>query len=184
MELSIFSVFVQGIGIVGIIASILSFQCAGHKRLLLLRTVNELCFGIQYGLLGAFTGIAMNLIGCIRNLVFTGLVEKKKSTLSMQIVFSAVFLVLIFATWSGYKSLLSGVAKVLSTIAYGNSNTGFVRAIILITSTSWLIYNYMVKSYAGCVCELLTLSSIRVGMIRVDLPGLRKRRSRNTVSTR
>ena len=70
MELSIFSVFVQGIGIVGIIASILSFQCAGHKRLLLLRTVNELCFGIQYGLLGAFTGMAMNLIGCIRNLVF------------------------------------------------------------------------------------------------------------------
>ena len=170
--MDLYNVLVQGIGVIGIIASIVSFQCAKHKKIIFFRTLNELFFGVQYMMLGAYTGMMMNFIGCIRNSIFSKLVEKKKNTLFAQLCFSAVFLLFIIITWAGAKSLLSGIAKILSTIAYGNSNPFFVRIIIFFTSTSWLVYNYVVGSYAGCACELFTLISIVIGIIRIDIPNL------------
>lgn len=171
-SISFYEIFIQVLGIIGIIASILSFQCKDHKRLMILRTVNEMFFAVQYGLLGAFTGMLMNLIGSTRNLVFAKMVEQKKDTKAMRVLFSVLFLVFVFFTWDGFKSILVGVAKVISTIAYGCNNTFIVRVLVLFTSSSWLIYNLSVGSLAGAVCEALTLISIVVALIRIDLPEL------------
>lgn len=79
------------------------------------------------------------------------------------------------AAWQGPKSILIIIAKILSTIAYGNKNTTVVRAIIFVTSTSWLVYNYMVFSIAGVICEAFTLVSLIAGVIRLDIiPRLKK----------
>lgn len=162
-------IIIQALGACGILMSILSFQFKKHKPLMLLRTGNELLFGIQYMLLGAYTGMSMNFIGCVRNIIFTKMVEKKKSTVGMRIVLSVAFAVFSIITWAGYKSILIGAAKVISTFAYGSKNTSFVRVMILITSSTWLFYNAVVKSYTGCLCEILTLTSIIVGIIRLDI---------------
>lgn len=166
----LFNIFVQLIGVMGIIFSILSFQCKKHKPLMLLRTANELFFALQYILLGANTGAAMNIIGCSRNLIFAKMVEKGKSTVKMRVAFSVIFLMFSIFTWSGFKSILVGIAKVISTFAYGSASTGIVRVLIFITSISWFVYNVIVGSYAGCVCEFLTMCSIVVGIIRIDIP--------------
>ena len=70
---------IQAIGVIGIISSIISFQCKRHKPLMIFRTGNELFFALQYFLLGAYTGMAMNLIGCMRNILFAEMVERKKA---------------------------------------------------------------------------------------------------------
>lgn len=171
----IFEIVSQTVGIIGIIASILSFQCREHKKLMLFRTANESLFAVQYIMLGAYTGAAMNIFGSIRNVVFSKLVEKGKSTVAARAVFSVLFALFTVLTWAGPKSLLSGAAKILSTVAYGSSDTAFVRRVIFLTSSAWLVYNYSVGSYAGCVCEILTLASIAVGFVRLDLPKLMKK---------
>ena len=165
-SITAFDVLIEAIGILGIIASIISFQCKKHSRLLLFRSANESLFALQYGLLGAYTGMAMNVIGVVRNIVFTELVKRKKSTVPARIAFGAVFVVFVAVTWAGFKSLLSGTAKVISTFAYGSTNFALTRVLIFITSTSWFGYNLLVKSYAGCACELLTIGSIIVSLIR------------------
>ena len=165
-SITAFDVLIEAIGILGIIASIISFQCKKHSRLLLFRSANESLFALQYGLLGAYTGMAMNVIGVVRNIVFTELVKRKKSTVPARIAFGAVFVVFVAVTWAGFKSLLSGTAKVISTFAYGSTNFALTRVLIFITSTSWFVYNLLVKSYAGCACELLTIGSIIVSLIR------------------
>lgn len=170
MEITLFDIAVQALGVIGIIASILSFQCSEHKKLLSLRTGNEFFFAVQYCLLGAYTGMCMNLLGCVRNIIFAKLVEKDKSTHFARAIFSLLFVIFSICTWAGFKSILISIAKVLSTYAYGSSKTGTVRVIIFFTSISWLIYNFMVKSYAGCICELFTLCSIIIGFIRFDIP--------------
>lgn len=71
-------IIIQSIGALGIIASIISFQTKKHNQILLFRTLNEFLFAIQYVLLGAYTGMAMNLVGCVRNIIFTKQVEKGK----------------------------------------------------------------------------------------------------------
>lgn len=87
----------------------------------------------------------------------------------MRFLFSGLFLLFSIFTWAGLKSILIAIAKVLSTFAYGSKNTAFVRVMILLTSTSWFVYNLIVRSYAGCVCELFTICSIIVGILRFDL---------------
>ena len=160
---------IELIGALGIIASIISFQCKKHNSILLFRTLNEFLFAIQYFLLGAFTGMAMDLVGCARNIIFTKQVEKGKKTTTSTVVFSILFFAFGIFTWQGAKSILIIIAKILSTLAYGNKNTTIVRVIIFITSSSWLVYNYFVSSYAGMLCEIFTLVSLIIGIIRLDI---------------
>ena len=168
-------IFIQLIVGIGILASIISFQCKKHNKILLFRTLNESFFALQYFLLGAYTGMTMNLIGCVRNIIFSKQVEKGKKTVASSIVFCILFFVLGLFTWQGPKSILIIIAKILSTIAYGNKNTTVVRAIIFVTSTSWLVYNYSVFSIAGVICEAFTLVSLIIGVIRLDIiPRLKK----------
>ena len=164
-----FFVLKEGIGVLGILAAICAFQCKRHYPLMAFRTANELLFAVQYVLLGAYTGAAMNLLGCVRNMTFAHMVQKGKNTLVMRYVFSAVILLMIAFTWEGPRSLLSGIAKTVSTFAYGSSRTSLVRILTLGTSTAWLIYNAAIGSYAGVVCEVLTLASIITGIIRLDI---------------
>lgn len=164
-----FDIIVQGIGFLGLIASIVSFQCKKHSRVVTLRTVNELMFAVQYFLLGAYTGMAMNIIGCIRNVIFTEMVKREKKTNKVAVAFSVVFIVFTIIAWSGPKSILVGIAKVISTFAYGNKDTKVIRWLILFTSGSWLFYNIAVNSYAGALCEIFTISSIVIAIVRIEL---------------
>ena len=66
----------QLIGCFGILASMISFQCKKHRSILFFRTLNEAIFALQYILLGAYTGAAMNVVGCVRNSVFSSQVQK------------------------------------------------------------------------------------------------------------
>ena len=156
----------QAVGVLGITASVIAFQCKKHKTIMIFRTANELLFAVQYAFLGAYTGVAMNVFGSLRNVVFAELVKRDKNTVPMRFVFSAVFSGFIIYTWAGVQSALSGFAKILSTFAYGSKNLILMRILILTTSSCWFIYNVIVKSYAGCACEAFTIISLIVGIIR------------------
>ncbi len=162
-------IIIQVIGGLGIIASVISFQCKDHRSILIFRTLNESIFALQYFLLGAYTGMIMNIVGSVRNVIFKRRVAVGKKTTVPIIFFSVMFVIFGIVFWQGPKSILIIIAKVLSTAAYGNKNPSIVRGIILITSTSWLIYNYAVFSIAGVLCEAFTLVSIIIGMIRLDI---------------
>ena len=161
-----FTIFIQGIGVAGLICAAMAFQCKKHNTIMILRTANEMLFAVQYVFLGAYTGCAMNVFGSIRNVVFAEMVKRKKNTVPMRFVFSAVFIIFIALTWAGIKSVLSGFAKVLSTFAYGSKNLVFMRIMILITSSCWFVYNLLVKSYAGVLSESITITSIVISMFR------------------
>ena len=162
-------IIIQTIGGFGILASIISFQCKKHNSILFFRTLNEFIFAIQYFLLGAYTGMIVNFVGCARNIVFTKQISLNKKTTISVIAFGVLFIVFGLVFWQGTKSILIITAKVLSTLAYGNKNTTLVRSIIFITSSSWLIYNYCVFSIAGILCESFTLLSLIMGIIRLDI---------------
>lgn len=163
------NLIIQGLGAIGIIASIISFQCKNHKKILLFRTLNEFFFGIQFLLLGAYTGMAMNFVGCVRNVIFSNRVENKKSTRVPVVIFCMMFVAFGILTWQGKRSILVIAAKLLSTIAYGNKNETVVRTIIFIASTCWLIYNAMAGSVAGILCESFSLGSLIIGIMKYDI---------------
>ncbi len=171
---------IQGIGALGIIASVIAFQCKKHYWILFWRSVSALIFVLQYYLLGAYTGVAMDLIGVGRNFLFAELVRREKKTWPWILVFTAVFTVAGIFTWQGRISLFIIAAKLISNAGYGNKNTLILRLMSLLTSLFWLIYNAYVFSLAGVACEGFAILSILVSLWRFELwPKIKKQNSRS-----
>ena len=102
---------IQLIGGLGVVASIISFQCKKHSSILFFRTLNEFIFAIQYFLLGAYTGMSMNLVGCIRNIIFTNQVKNNKKTIVTSTIFCIMFFVFGLVSWRGKKKHINNICK-------------------------------------------------------------------------
>lgn len=160
-------VFIQAIGFVGIGLNVLSLQFDKHWQIILLKTLGSLMFVVQYILLGAYTGAAMDGIGILRNIIFIFAVQKGKPTLGWIIFFSVLTLTLGAVTFEGYISLLAITAKLLSCISYGINNSRAIRMINIPSSGCWLAYNGLHFSIAGILNEIFVLTSIIIAEIRL-----------------
>lgn len=163
------TILIQGIGFLGMACTVLAFQYKQYRKLVGLRGATELLFCIQYLLLGAYSGAAADFVGCLRNGIFLECDRRKKSLRPWRWLFCLVFVGMSLLTWAGPKSLLSAVAKVASTIGYGSSSARTIRLITLCSSSCWLIYNTLVFSLAGILCEVVTLISVLIGIVRFDI---------------
>lgn len=161
--------FVQGVGFLGMALSLYSIQHRSYKRVVLFRILNELIFGFQSLLLGAYTGAAANFAACLTNSVYMLRIRKGKSTLPFQICFCILFILIGILTWHGPVSILVMIAKVLSTVSFGINNTRIIRRINLIITPIWLVYDIAVFSLAGILSDLLYFISVISAVIRRDI---------------
>ncbi len=183
-------VLIQIIGFVGIALNILSVQFNTHWKIMLFKTLGSMTFVIQYILLGAWVGMVMDLIGSIRNIIFTLNVKNGKSNKWWIVFFSLITFVAgvttIAMTWDksiGYASnwsnnantvliiavsisIISIVAKLLTTIAYGFKNPHIIRMVNLPSNACWVVYNLVAFSIAGVINDLMCLGSIVIAEIR------------------
>ena len=183
-------VLIQIIGFVGIALNILSVQFNTHWKIMLFKTLGSMTFVIQYILLGAWVGMVMDLIGSIRNIIFTLNVKNGKSNKWWIVFFSLITLIAgvttIAMTWDksiGYASnwsnnantvviiavsisIISIVAKLLTTIAYGFNNPHVIRMVNRPSNACWVIYNLVAFSIAGVINDLMCLGSIVIAEIR------------------
>lgn len=171
MEFNWYEIFIQCIGIIGIIAGLSAFQCNKHSHALMLKMTEEGAFGLQYFLLGGYTGAVLNLVGIFRNLIFTylGKRDKQKELKYARMILGVLFAVLGLLSWEGCISILIIFAKVLSTLAYGTTNMKKMRMMISVTCVCWICYNFYVGSIAGVISDACNLGSVVIGMIRYDL---------------
>lgn len=162
-------IVIQLVGGLGLVANFVSYQMKKHRHILLFRTINEGLFILQYFLLGALDGSILNFVGCIRNIIFTHQVKNKKKTVWSTILFCLVFTGFGVYTYSGFHSIMLIVAKVLSTVAYGNKNTTVIRVVSFVTHISYFIYNLCVLSIAGAISDFVVLVSLAIAIVRLDL---------------
>ena len=181
-------IIIQVIGFIAISFSIIAVQFNTHGKIIAFKTLSSLLFAIQYLLLGAYTGMVMDVIGSARNIVFTHTVKKGKSTKNQIIFFSILTVLLgvtsIILTWDVSKiiwtenvkiatilmvivSITSIIAKLLTTVAYGIKNPHLIRMVNLPSCSLWLIYNIVVFSLAGVLNEIMSIVSIILAEIRL-----------------
>lgn len=181
---------IQAIGFIAIAFNLVAVQFNSHGKIVFLKTVGSFLFGVQYLLLSAYTGVVMEIVGWIRNVIFIILVKKNKPT-KWWIVFFSLFTVItglttIILTWESSVvsvlwltknnsvaiiltiaiSILSIIAKVLSTVAYGINDAHKIRMINLPTCSCWIVYNFVSFSLAGILNEAMSIISIIIAEIR------------------
>ncbi len=170
-------IFIQAFGFFGTACVLLGMQCKSYNKLLAAKFSNSLFSGLQYLMLGRYTGMTVNLTACGTNIVYFLLVRKGKRTLPYQIAFGFLFIALVLWQWDDWVSIFVLIAKVVSTVSLGFSNTKIIRILNLISTPCWLMYNISVGSIAGMCSDILMLTSIISALIRVDIIGARRERA-------
>ena len=169
--------FIQVFGFMGTACVLLGMQCKSYNKLLFTKFSNSLVSGLQYLMLGRYTGMATNLTACGTNIVYWLLVRRGKKTLPFQIAFGFLFVIIVLLSWDGWISVFVLLAKVISTVSLGINNTKVIRILNLFSTPCWLMYNIFVGSIAGMCSDVLMITSIIIGIIRVDIIGARREKA-------
>ena len=131
----------QGVGIISVVFSVQSFYTKKKEKTLLYQILANICFAIQYLLLGSMFTSLVCLLAVIRGIVFSVYDEKSKNVPVFWLLF---FLSLISLNlWWNYEGILSFLPYFGSVfVTYGlwqnNLNVyrfcGFLNAFFLIFS--------------------------------------------------
>ena len=162
----------QAVGFVGMTLAFISFQQNKRERIAFLQMLSSLVWTLHFGLLGAYSGMAMNLIGAARGFVYSKKGSAPRWSYAFwPYVFSAVSAGCCIATWESWLSLLPTVAMVVTSFGLWADNPKTVRRLNLPGSWLWLAYNLASLSWAGAITECFNTASIVIAMWRFDRKG-------------
>ena len=168
-EIFTMELLTQIVGIIAMFFSVFSFQMNKHKQIMIMQIVATALFGVQYFLLGAMTGVAMDCIGVVRAIVFYHKDKKWAAWNGWTVIFMILFAVFCGFTWAGPVSLLMALAMMLNTLSFSFTNPKLVRSTILISSPLLLLYGIFTGSLGGIINEVFVEISSVVGLLRYDI---------------
>ena len=159
---------IQGIGFVGMLFFLLSYQTRSNRGLFLCQMLGCSAFIVQFGLMGALSGCGSLAICTARNLLLfkAGDWPWVKSKVTLGVVLTALLAVLIL-TWAGPISLLAFVGVAVSSVAYWTNNPQKIRlSQLACNSPCALLYDLLVGSWGGVVSECISMGSILLSIYR------------------
>ena len=169
----------QIFGLVALAFTTLSYQTRSSKKLLVLQTIATALFSIHYFLIGATSGLALNLVAILRNLIYY---NRDKNLLPFRLdreyckgwFFPCLMTLCIGImgafSWQAWYSLLIIIGLMINTMYLSVQNPQTIRKSILLTSTMILIYDIFVSSYGGIINEALAITSSVIGIVRMGKP--------------
>ncbi len=143
-----------------------SYQRTQKSKIMIIQTVATALSCVQYLLIGAFSGFALNIVCIIRNFAFYYRDKKQSTDLASPVLFALCMAVVSVFSWEGIHSLLITLGLVVNTVCMGIFDAKNFRKTILISSSLILIYNIFASSYSGILSEAISLVSVVIGIIR------------------
>ncbi len=169
----------QIIGIVAMAFNILAYQFKKRESVIVCHLFGSTLFAISFFMLGAFTGGILNAVDTVRGVIFY---DKKKlnadhpAWIAGFIVIYVLSYIATFTVFSKDFTLFNALIEILPvvgltamTLGYSKDNSRSIRLMGLISSPSWLIYNVATVAIGAIICEVLSLISIVLGIVRHDI---------------
>lgn len=161
----------QIIGFIGTAFIVIGMQQKKYDHIVLCKIANSFLSSVHYLFLGGYTGMCINLASCFTNAVYWRRNKLGKSNLIFQILFGAMFVALGLLSWHSPFSMFVIIAKLISSVAMGIHNPRIIRILNLISFPCWLIYNIHMGSFSGIISDSLSITSVVIGIIRLDILG-------------
>lgn len=156
----------QCVGALGVGVFLFCYHFKDMKNVLKVKLLVDVIWGVHYFLLGAYSGFAMNMICCVRELVF---MNNDKGILKNKIwlwIFVALNYVGAALTWKGFYSIMPAVVSTLATFSFWQKDVKHARKIGLANNALMFTYDAFVSSYMGMVGESLSFFSVLIAMYR------------------
>ena len=161
----------QIIGFVAVGVFLLSFQPKQRKYMILLNVTSRVLYIVQYLLLGAFAGAALDVLGSVSSIVAgkknTPFVKKHEKlllvTINVLIVAAGTAIAIANKRWF---DLFSIVGVLLHTSAFWLTDETQIRWVSLAGSPFWFAYNLLSRAYGSSVGDVLSMVSIIIALVR------------------
>ena len=164
----------QGLGLVALVVTCLSYQARTTRGIALRQAVGAFFWTVHLLLLGAWTGGLLNLLGLVRGSVYSQRGEHRWASRPFwPWLFGA--LCLSAAVWAGLaqgegpRLLLSTVAQCLACYALWTPRVRLARFLLVVVSLLWLVYDMLSGSIPGTACEIFSQVSLAVAIVRDNL---------------
>ena len=172
-------ILAQIIGILGMLAAVISYQCKTNRNYYVWQGMSGLFFSVQFIMIGAWAGLVFNAYNVARAIIY----QSKKAKSVYCIVFLEAMVVgatllSIFAfkeTW--WLVLFTFIAQGTGTFAMWTRNGKTIRiSQLAVVSPFWLLYDALIPtpSIGGILCEVFNMCSVIVSFIRFKKTGFDK----------
>ena len=161
----------QGFGIVAIILGFVSYQMRTQRQVLFMQTMVATVFCLHYGLIGAYSALAMNCVCIVRNVVYDYRARKGIRSQLIPVIFVAIQIVICILTWEALYSIFILLGLGINTYCMSFYNPQSVRKSILITCPMVLTYDIFAYSIGGCIYETIAMISAAIGIVRYRKKG-------------
>ena len=156
----------QLIGFLGIALFIASYQIFDKKKLLIVQSLATGAMALQYILIGAYSGFALDLICILRNIIYCNREKKYLSGRWIPYALAVIMAVVSSFSWDGYHSLFIIAGLMLNTVCLGVCDSQNLRKSILISCPLILTYDAVELSISGMINEGMSTISAIIGIVR------------------
>lgn len=155
-------------GLLGVGLYLLCFQLKSAKKILACKLLSSVLYVLQYLLLFAFVGAAMDTASVVTSTFAykkdTNFVRKYK--IPILIFLHAGILTIGFLLYTNVFSLFAIFGVLFESVASWMRKEKMIRFISIFSVLSWLVYNIVSGAYGSAVGSVLTLVSIISALIR------------------
>ena len=155
------------ISILSIFLYIMSVQFKKKENILLTQIGASMCYLIVYVIKGAWSGVSIEVLEELKNLVFIKIEKKnKKIPLFILIIFLSLLVSVSIYFYDGLLSLLPLLINIILFTSTYFKNPKYIRYTMLIAGLLWGIYNIYVGAYIICIGNFLEIISATISIIR------------------
>lgn len=156
----------QGAGFLAMALAFLIFQQKERKKAIAIKWLCDVLWVVHFALIGAYTGMAISLVGCVREIVFFGGKEKEGRGRVYLFVFLLLGIGGVLLTWKNAFCVFPLIATVLSTLAFWQQKPERMKMFSFGVSVMQMIYAIRFSSYAAILNETVVMTSILIYFLR------------------
>lgn len=160
------------LGLAAVFLYLFSYQFPNRKAIIACNVVSRILYVLQYLLLFAFEGAAMDISAIPSSMLaarkHTPFVEKHKAAVLVAV--NAIIIGIGAAVAQNWLSWIPVVGVLLETAALWMTRERHIRWLSLAALPFWLFYNLSCGAYGSALGNVLGIGSIVMAIIRYDRP--------------
>ncbi len=166
----------NGVGLVAVVLFVSSYQMKRRSSIIVCNAISRALYILQYVLLGAFSGAALDVIGLISSVLATRKDSPliRKLRVPVLILINAAMLAVNVLLYESAWDVLPFIGVLLHTTAFWLTNEKKIRALSILGSPFWFAYNAHAMALGSAAGDVFTIISIGIAILRYDI--LKKRK--------
>ena len=157
----------EAIGFLAVAIGFFVFQQRDRKKILKVRLICDMLWVTHFGLLGAFSGMAISAVAALRSILFSRVRRKDNDKgVFWLLLFLFINVVSVSVSWNSPWSVCSLISSMLATTAFWQTSANRIKLISLLVCASQITYAIAMGSYASTLNELVVVTSILIFFIR------------------